>query len=159
MCILPYQLLNAWTNLYEIWYVYHDTSAHLNGVFHIFIHQSVCMYMYPPIVARQQIGKNFPAATNNCWSLRFLCGPWRIKGKQEISSCQKFLLLINRAFSACRMSLDVFQMVRVGQLLVPVFNNNAQNARIDTTFALCRIKGKNSNKPSMRHKHIKDKQI
>jgi hypothetical protein len=28
----PYQILNAWTNFYETWYVYHGTSAHLNGV-------------------------------------------------------------------------------------------------------------------------------
>jgi hypothetical protein len=30
----PHQLLNAWTNLYETWYVNHGTSAHLNGVLH-----------------------------------------------------------------------------------------------------------------------------
>jgi hypothetical protein len=29
----PYKLLNGWTNIYEIWYVYHGTWAHLNGYF------------------------------------------------------------------------------------------------------------------------------
>jgi hypothetical protein len=29
---LSYQLLNAWTNLYETWYVYHGTWANLNGI-------------------------------------------------------------------------------------------------------------------------------
>jgi hypothetical protein len=32
LCIPPYHLLNAWTNLYETWYAYHGTLAHLNGV-------------------------------------------------------------------------------------------------------------------------------
>jgi hypothetical protein len=26
--------LNAWTNLYHTWYVYHGTWAHLNGIIH-----------------------------------------------------------------------------------------------------------------------------
>jgi hypothetical protein len=29
-----YKLLSAWTNLYETWYVYHGTWAHLNGTLH-----------------------------------------------------------------------------------------------------------------------------
>jgi hypothetical protein len=33
----PYQLFNAWTNLY----VYHDTWTHLNGVFNKFL-PSIC---------------------------------------------------------------------------------------------------------------------
>jgi hypothetical protein len=32
LCIPLYYLLNAWTNLYETWYVYHGTWAHLNGL-------------------------------------------------------------------------------------------------------------------------------
>jgi hypothetical protein len=32
VCLSPYQLLNAWTSLYETWYVYRGTWAHLNGV-------------------------------------------------------------------------------------------------------------------------------
>jgi hypothetical protein len=47
--------------------------------------------MYPPAVDRQQLGKEFNATTNthatikNCWASFFLCGPYRIKGKQAIS--------------------------------------------------------------------------
>jgi hypothetical protein len=42
--------------------------------------------VYPCIVARQQFGKRFPAATKNCWRRHFLCGLRHIKGKQTISS-------------------------------------------------------------------------
>jgi hypothetical protein len=38
MCICipppPHQFLNAWINLYETWYVYHDTWTHLDDVLH-----------------------------------------------------------------------------------------------------------------------------
>jgi hypothetical protein len=37
--------------------------------------------VYPPIVARQRLGKHVPTATKNCWGRRFLCGPCRIKCK------------------------------------------------------------------------------
>jgi hypothetical protein len=48
--------LNAWTNLYETWYVYHGNWAHLKGSPS---HQSLCLYVYPPIVARQLLGKGY----------------------------------------------------------------------------------------------------
>jgi hypothetical protein len=53
-------------------------------------HQSVCLYVYPHIAARQRIGKNVTAATNTNVRIeellerRFLCGPCRIKGKYAI---------------------------------------------------------------------------
>jgi hypothetical protein len=54
-------ILNAWTNLYETWYVYHGTWAHLNGLIkNNPFHHSVCLYVYPLIVARQRLGKNPP---------------------------------------------------------------------------------------------------
>jgi hypothetical protein len=56
------QLLNARTNLYETWYVYHGTWARLSGVLRKSF-PSVCAYVYPPIVARQRLGKDVPAAT------------------------------------------------------------------------------------------------
>jgi hypothetical protein len=35
VCVCPpEQRLNAWTNLYKTWYVYHDTWSHLNGLRH-----------------------------------------------------------------------------------------------------------------------------
>jgi hypothetical protein len=39
------------------------TSTHLNGVLHR-SHLSVCLYMYPFIIARQRIDKNFNRARN-----------------------------------------------------------------------------------------------
>jgi hypothetical protein len=36
-------------------------------------HQSVCLCVYPRIVARQRLGKHVPAATKNFWRRRFLC--------------------------------------------------------------------------------------
>jgi hypothetical protein len=47
--------------------------------------QSVCLYVYPPIVAMQRLGKNITAATNAHVIEElldtFLCGPRRIKGE------------------------------------------------------------------------------
>jgi hypothetical protein len=57
LCVPHYQLLNAWTNLYETWYLYHGTWAYLNGVLHKSL-PSVCMYIwYPTTVAGQRLGK------------------------------------------------------------------------------------------------------
>jgi hypothetical protein len=58
-----YQFLSARTNLYEISYVYHGTWAHLNGLLHKSL-SSVCMYMFPLIIARQRLFKNVTSATN-----------------------------------------------------------------------------------------------
>jgi hypothetical protein len=42
----PYQVSNAWTSLYETWYVSHDTWAHLNDVQHKSLPSvRVCMCM------------------------------------------------------------------------------------------------------------------
>jgi hypothetical protein len=43
--------------------------------------QSVYVYVHPHIVARQQLGKDVPAAKKDCWRRRFICGPCRIRGK------------------------------------------------------------------------------
>jgi hypothetical protein len=60
----PYQLSNAWTNLYETWHVYHGAWAHLNGVLNKSL-LSVCVCLYiPHNVARQRLSKNVTAATN-----------------------------------------------------------------------------------------------
>jgi hypothetical protein len=48
--------------------------------------------MYFLIVFRQRLGIHVPAATNNCWRRRFLCGPVGIKGKKPISSYKNFSL-------------------------------------------------------------------
>jgi hypothetical protein len=50
--VSPPQILNASTNLYETWYVYHGTWAHLSGVLHKSL-PSDCVYMgFPAFVAR-----------------------------------------------------------------------------------------------------------
>jgi hypothetical protein len=107
---LPHQLLNAWTNLCETWYVYHCTWAHLKGLLHKSV-PSVCVPVcvsllslldncsvkfIPPFFASQLLGRHVPAATNTlnsaicvlskerlCVCLgrrRFLCGPCHIRG-------------------------------------------------------------------------------
>jgi hypothetical protein len=63
MCIARCQLLNAWTNLYETWNVYHGTWAHLNGVLHKNL-SSVCVSVSPSITARQRLGIHVATATN-----------------------------------------------------------------------------------------------
>jgi hypothetical protein len=35
-------------------------------------HQSVCLYVYPPIVARQRLGKKFTGATNTHATIELL---------------------------------------------------------------------------------------
>jgi hypothetical protein len=55
--------------------------------------ENVGLYMYPPIDARQLLGKHVPVATKNCRRRRFLCCPCRIKGNWVISCPQNFLYL------------------------------------------------------------------
>jgi hypothetical protein len=59
-------------------------------------HESLCLYVYPPIVASQLLGKNITVATNAQATIEewlnalFLCGPRHIKEKQAISSSRNF---------------------------------------------------------------------
>jgi hypothetical protein len=62
----PHQLLNAWTNLYETWYVYHGS---VRRCIPLLDNGSVDTFPW------QQIH----ATTKNCWRRRFLYGPCRIK--------------------------------------------------------------------------------
>jgi hypothetical protein len=39
-------------------------------------HQFVCLYMYPPIVARQRLGKTITVATNTRLAAAFCLLPW-----------------------------------------------------------------------------------
>jgi hypothetical protein len=58
--------MNFWTAepVNETWYEHHGACAHLNGVLKKPFHQSVCLYVYPTMVARQRLGKNVTAETN-----------------------------------------------------------------------------------------------
>jgi hypothetical protein len=74
-----YQLLNAWTNIYETWYVYNGNWTHLNGVLHKsfpLVCVSACVSLLsllgngsvkciPPIGTRQRHGKHVSAAMNS----------------------------------------------------------------------------------------------
>jgi hypothetical protein len=59
----PNQRLIDCTNFYETWYI---TAPEPISIAYFInpSHQSVCLYVYPPIVARQQLGKNVTASTN-----------------------------------------------------------------------------------------------
>jgi hypothetical protein len=65
--------LNAWTNLYETWYVYCGIWAHLNGILHKSL-PSVCVFVciFPPIILTQWLGEHVPVATNTCNNRRIV---------------------------------------------------------------------------------------
>jgi hypothetical protein len=107
LCIPPPHLvLNTWTNLYEIWYVFHGTSAHLNGVLHKSrpsVSVSACVFLLsslgngsvkctPPFCSRQQLGKHVPAAknTNNKRRIigRVIFCVVRVLSKESLWVCQ-----------------------------------------------------------------------
>jgi hypothetical protein len=72
--------LNAWTNIYETWYVHHGICAHLNGVLHTFLSSvrvSVCVSLL--IVASQRLGEHIPPAKNTCKN-------WRTVGRVAVWS-------------------------------------------------------------------------
>jgi hypothetical protein len=54
------------------------------------------MFVYAFLVSKQRLGKHVLAATKNRRRLRFLYGPWRIKGEQAISYENNFLLIKRR---------------------------------------------------------------
>jgi hypothetical protein len=65
LCLYVYpqhQPSKTWASLYETWYVYQGTWAHLNGVRHKSLPSvCVCICVYPPIFRRQRLGKHVPA--------------------------------------------------------------------------------------------------
>lgn len=79
LCIPYYQLLNAWTNLYETWYVYpcycYSSSVNWMGILPFFVRRE------------QQL--------KNCWTRHFLCGPCLIKGESLGCRCNPLSLLGN----------------------------------------------------------------
>jgi hypothetical protein len=105
VCVYPpYQILNAWTNIYETWNVYHCTWTHLTVELHKSlptICKSTCVSFlfvprqrldkYPLIVVRQWLEKktvteatNAHATITNCWTRRLLWGPCRIKERRRL---------------------------------------------------------------------------
>jgi hypothetical protein len=58
----PYRHLNAWTNIHEMYIMAPElmsTAGFINPS-----HQSVCLYVYPLIVARQRLSRHVPVTTN-----------------------------------------------------------------------------------------------
>jgi hypothetical protein len=102
----PYQLLNAWTNLYETSYVYKDIWAHLNDVLHKSLPSvcvSVCVSVLsllgkgsvkciPLFVAGQRLGNHVPVATKRRNNRRIAVGVclW-------VCLCSHLLLLGNNS--------------------------------------------------------------
>jgi hypothetical protein len=62
-------------------------------------HQSVCLYVYPPIVARQRLGKNVTAATNTQATIEGLLdmsfSMWDGSYQRKVGNCssRNFLFL------------------------------------------------------------------
>jgi hypothetical protein len=87
VCVSPHQFSNAWTNLYETWFAYHGTWAHLNGAFLKSL-PSVCVSVCVSPLAFLGNGsvytlprKRIHETKKKCWTRRFICGPCGVKGK------------------------------------------------------------------------------
>jgi hypothetical protein len=123
--VSPYQLSNAWTNLYETWYEYHGNWAHLNSVLHKslpLVCVSVCVSLLslqgncsvkciPHFVAKQCLGKHVPAVTNTCNSRRIvehvavcLCIPLSLLGNNLVKTFPRNKKLLEASFSMRSMS-------------------------------------------------------
>jgi hypothetical protein len=70
----PYPLLNTWTNLYETRYVIKTPEPISAAYFINSSHQSVFLYVYHPIVTRQQVDKNVNAEIKYTRNSRRLFG-------------------------------------------------------------------------------------
>jgi hypothetical protein len=99
VCVSPYRLLNAWTNLYETWYVWHGTWAHLNCVLHKSLPLvCVCVCRCIPLsllgngsvraLPRQRIHATIEELLDASFSMKSV--QYRM---YAISSSQKFLLI------------------------------------------------------------------
>jgi hypothetical protein len=80
LCVSPYPLLNVWTNLYETWYVYHDTWTHMSGVLHKSF-PSVCVSICVSPLSLLGNGSVNTSSRQRIHPItEELCGPCRIKG-------------------------------------------------------------------------------
>jgi hypothetical protein len=82
--------------MYEAWYIYHGTST---AYVTITSHNSVCLYVYPSVVAKQRLSKNFTTAMNtrnNKIIGRVVFYAVRVVSKESrrsISSCKNLLFI------------------------------------------------------------------
>jgi hypothetical protein len=74
----PYQLLNAWTSLHEIWYVNHDTWFYLNVVFNKFLPSVYAwIFIILPLVGNSVVNmlprqRIYTQEQRNYWTNHFL---------------------------------------------------------------------------------------
>jgi hypothetical protein len=104
----PYQHLNAWINIYETLYLYHEIWVNLDGVFHKSL-PSVCVCN--PIVVRKRLGKHVPAATSIGNNRRVVWGvflyAFRVISKESLWACLCIPLLL------LDVSVNVFPRQRI----------------------------------------------
>jgi hypothetical protein len=100
VCVSVYPSISFWMTepiFMKIWYVYHDPWAISKAYFINTSYQSVYLYVYAPIVARQRLGKNVTVATNIQATIEELLDASpsmrsaSCQGKYEISSSQNSL--------------------------------------------------------------------
>jgi hypothetical protein len=99
LCVYPYQLLNAWTNLYETWHVYHGTWSHFNGVLHKSL-PSVCASVPLSSLGNGSVN-TFPRQRIHAIELLGASFPMlsvSIKG-ESVRLCMLLLLLGNRSIN------------------------------------------------------------
>jgi hypothetical protein len=91
VCESTFECLNQY---YETCYVYHGIKVHINDVFHkslSSVYVGMCSFLSllgnvsVKTLQQQRLGKH---QYKNCWTRRFLSGPFFIIGKYAISSSQ-----------------------------------------------------------------------
>jgi hypothetical protein len=151
----PYQLLNAWTNLYASWCVYHGTRDDLSGVLYTFVPlfcASVCVLptfeqqrlgkCLPPIIARQPICKHVPAATNMhsnkrnvgcvCVCVRVCVCVWEREREKE-----RFCKRISLSFTLFRSSFLSINNAFFGSHACPSFCDLVLEPKLLFFFCVC----------------------
>jgi hypothetical protein len=93
----PPELFIRWTNFYGTSYVCRGIRANLSVVLHK-SRPAVCIYVYPPLIARQRLGKNVSAATNTPSNRRIVgCAVFYavlgLSNEVDVSPAENFLCL------------------------------------------------------------------
>jgi hypothetical protein len=115
--------MNAWTSLYETWYVYHDTWAHVSGVLHKSL-TSVCVSV--------------------CVSFLLFLGKRSFLGNSSVNTFPRQLIhaAIEESLDAC-VYLSVYLVIVVKQQLgkdVPAAKKNFWKPRF--VCGPCGVRGK-----------------
>jgi hypothetical protein len=109
------QVLNSWTNLYVTWYVYIMVQEPISTAYLINpSHQSVCLHVYLPVVARQRLEKHVPTATNASNDRELLDSPFSafpVVSKENlwVCLCIPLLLLGNSSVNTLPQQQELFE--------------------------------------------------